>query len=759
MTVLANEQVDSNGYSWRSGAKVEKKFLKQWFLRISAFRESLLHDLEVLSKEGRWPERVLSMQRNWLGRSQGARIRFQIIAYDGETYKPIDVFTTRPDTIFGVQYIALAADHPLVLKLSSKDTQLQEFLKTALALPHDSKDGYLLKSVRAVNPLAYESSTPDATKASLPIYVSPYVLADYGEGAVMGVPGHDNRDFMFWKHNCGEMPIRTVLKPTASTSIIGSQKAFTHQGVLTSQCGIFSGKKSAEASKEIVKLLETKGLGEPVETWRLRDWLISRQRYWGTPIPIIHCTSCGAVPVPVDELPVELPVLNAHWLRGKAGNPLDDAQDWVNTSCPKCKAPAKRDTDTMDTFVDSSWYFMRFISPNLEELPFSAADAEKMLPVDLYIGGVEHAILHLLYARFISKFLATTPLWPSGASDKIGGEPFKQLLTQGMVRGKTYSDPCTGRFLKPEEIDTSKLSKPIIIATGEIATVSFEKMSKSKYNGVDPSICISKYGADATRAHILFQAPPSEDLEWDENKIQGVTRWLNKLYNFAFNCRGSLLLLHLDLPPGLYFRTNLPLVPFMEKDDLAQWDTTVNLWLAVQRTILSVTESLSQTHALNTVVSDLMSLSNHLFESKESCEKTILIYALEILIRLMAPITPAFAEECWELLGTVPPNLSSIPSVFERSYPIPDSTLSLLKPRTQNCAVQVNGRLRFVIEIPVPPPSVLQGKDGDLAAWVTERIFETDKGANLVSSGSKNGDVRNAKVFVVRGGRTVNFVV
>jgi leucyl-tRNA synthetase len=758
-TVLANEQVDANGCSWRSGAKVEKRLLKQWFLRISAFREALLNDLEILSKEGRWPERVLSMQKNWLGRSKGARLHFQVFAYDQKKYKSIEVFTTRPDTLFGVQYVALATDHPLVLELSKTDVQLQDFLKTAAVLPQDSKDGYLLGSIRAINPIAYESSTPDATKASLPIYVAPYVLADYGDGAVMGVPGHDSRDFAFWKQNCGETPIRTVVKPATSTlEVTEPQEAFIRQGILTSHSGIFSGKTSAEAGNQIVELLKIGGLGEPAETWRLRDWLISRQRYWGTPIPIIHCDSCGAVPVPDDQLPVELPVLEGHWLRGKAGNPLDEAHEWANTSCPKCKAPSRRDTDTMDTFVDSSWYFMRFVSPHLKGVPFSDIAAEKMLPVDLYIGGVEHAILHLLYARFISKFLATTPLWPAGAKDEIRGEPFKRLLTQGMVHGKTYKDPSTGRFLKPEEVDTSNPSKPTIVATGEVATVSFEKMSKSKYNGVDPSTCISKYGADATRAHMLFQAPPSEVLEWDEEKIMGVTRWLKKIYGCVNRHRNSLSSLPLNPSPQSYFRTNLPLVPSMREDGESRWDKSVALWLTVQRTIISVTESLSQTNSLNTVVSDLMSLSNALLESEEHCERTILIHALETLIRLMAPLTPAFAEESWELLRTEPSSSPSpsIPSIFTSPFPIPDSTLSLLKPRSQRCAVQVNGRLRFAIDIPIPPPSL----DHDaLVVWAKERIFDSPEGRRLLRPGDGK-DVTNAKkVIVVKGGRVVNFVL
>jgi leucyl-tRNA synthetase len=521
-TVLANEQVDANGMSWRSGAKVEKRMLKQWFFKISEFREDLLEGLELL--EGAWPERVLAMQKNWLGKSIGARVKFPVIAYDERTHSDIEVFTTRPDTLFGVQYIALASTHPIVRELAKTDVELQAFLDTMPALPPDSKVGYVLPHVRAFNPLAYEESTPDATKASLPIYVTPYVLGDYGDGAVMGVPGHDIRDHAFWKHNRYDEPIRMVISQSAGESTVAMKnEPFVHHGHLTSHSGLYAGQTTAEATKKIVALLESKGLGSAAEIWRLRDWLISRQRYWGTPIPIIHCDSCGAVPVPEVQLPVELPP----WRKAETGNPLEHANDWVNVPCPKCHCPAKRDTDTMDTFVDSSWYFMRFIDPHNEAQLFDPEMAGKTLPVDLYIGGVEHAILHLLYARFISKFVAATSLWES----KNNGEPFKQLLAQGMVHGKTYSDPSNGRFLKPDEVDLTVPSKPIVTATGQPANVTFEKMSKSKYNGVDPMGCMDKHSTDATRAHILFQAPVSEVLEWDEGKISGITRWFQRVYD------------------------------------------------------------------------------------------------------------------------------------------------------------------------------------------------------------------------------------
>lgn len=750
-TVLANEQVDANGCSWRSGAKVEKKMLKQWFLRISAFRDALLTDLDLLSKDGRWPDRVVSMQRNWLGKSTGARIKFQVIAYNGTTPRPIEVFTTRPDTLFGVQYIALAATHPLVVAKSKTDIQLQAFINNMAQLPLDSKDGFLLPDIRAINPLAFDPSTPDATKASLPIYVAPYVLADYGDGAVMGVPGHDVRDNAFWKQNRDGEPIRMVVKQTLTASEESpDQEAFVHQGVLTPHSGVFAGKTSSEAAREITSLLKANQLGEFAETWRLRDWLISRQRYWGAPIPIIHCQACGPVPVPVDQLPVKLPSVDNHWLNGKSGNPLDDAQEWVNTSCPNCGSPAKRDTDTMDTFVDSSWYFMRFADPHNENAPFSANAANEMLPVDLYIGGVEHAILHLLYARFISKFLATTSLWPAGASEQICGEPFKQLLTQGMVHGRTFTDPSNGRFLKPEEVSSTNPFKPTIIATGQTPNVSFEKMSKSKYNGVDPTTCIEKYGADATRAHMLFQAPPSEVLEWDESKISGVTRWLNKLYDCALRSQGSFSRLSEDSAKS-YFSKRLSLIDDLSKSEGSIWDKEVELWLSVQRTIISVTDSMSNATSLNTVVSDLMTISNT-FLASDDCHPTIRLLALSAIIRMIAPITPAFAEECWEILHDAK---QDSPSIFDESFPEPDGTLSILKRQSQTCAVQINGKLKFATEIPIP--SLDLTGDG-LAQWITEQILLTDEGRSRLGGG--NAVVMKAKkVIVVKRGKTVNFVL
>ncbi|KAB8300379.1 hypothetical protein EYC80_000561 [Monilinia laxa] len=798
-TVLANEQVDANGCSWRSGAKVEKRQLKQWFLRISKFREQLLQDIDHLAKGGMWPERVLAMQKNWLGKSQGARIQFSVSTDGKSARKSVEVFTTRPDTIFGVQYIALAATHPIVLDLAKDDPELQDFLDIIPDLPSDSKLGYLLPTIRAMNPLSSQGSAPDSSKDSLPIYVAPYVLGDYGDGAVMGVPGHDARDHAFWKHNNNDTPPRYVIAPIGGApKDAPTDQPFVHPGRLTSQNGTFSGQTTAQATKNIIKLLQSKGLGSAAETWRLRDWLVSRQRYWGTPIPIIHCGSCGPVPVPRDQLPVELPSVEGHWLKGKAGNPLDGAHDWVNVSCPKCGGDAKRDTDTMDTFVDSSWYFMRFADPNNSTTPFSPQAANAILPVDVYIGGVEHAILHLLYARFISKFLSTTPLWPEGSSSNILGEPFKKLLSQGMVHGRTYLDPTNGRFLKPDEVDLSTPSKPIVIASGEVASISFEKMSKSKYNGVDPTTCMTKYGADATRAHMLFQAPVTEVLEWDEQKISGITRWLKRLHeHISFSSSAQPSKINGDnLSPKEYF---LSAVEILEKSKIiisgsksgsvTPLDLTITsiqndikLWRSVQQTIISITEAYSKTHALNTIVSDLMSLTNLIIETAQEngsardalkklnasggnnlensrwVETNIGLVqesATKILIQMMAPITPAFSEECWHLAHAQTSQVEK-ETIFETPFPEPDGTLDLLVPSTQKCAVQVNGKLRFAIDIPIPE----QGIQGDeLKNWVVERVLESEEGKSRFGGAQGQVDVKARRVVVVGKGKLVNFVL
>ncbi|KAF5573585.1 leucyl-tRNA synthetase mitochondrial [Fusarium pseudoanthophilum] len=746
-TVLANEQVDANGNSWRSGVKVEKRKLKQWFFRISEFREALLEELEALAKENAWPERVLAQQKNWLGKSTGASVKFPVLAMGHDIHAAIEVFTTRPDTLFGVQYVALAASHPIVAKLAASDPELQAFIDTIPGLPADSKVGYLLPRLRAINPLAYHEETPDATKVSLPVYVAPYVLGDYGEGAVMGVPGHDLRDNAFWKEHHYDVPVRQVLSASEDESTTAMKnEPFVEHGVMTEHSGSFKGKNSVAAGEEIVKLLEKADLAKAVEKWRLRDWLISRQRYWGTPIPIIHCDSCGPIPVPDEQLPVKLP--DVDWAETRNGSPLESSPEFVNTTCPKCNGPARRDTDTMDTFVDSSWYYARFADPHNQEQLFSP-EAGRTLPVDTYIGGIEHAILHLLYSRFIFKFLASTSLLPQYNEETYkSAEPFKRLITQGMVHGRTYINPDNGRFLKPDEVDLTDPNQPKVVSSGKTADVSFEKMSKSKYNGVDPSEFISKYGADATRAHMLFQAPVGDVLNWDEAKISGITRWLQRLHDQIVAIASETS--DQTTTSREYLVEKHKSLGYASTEELKQWDAEAAIWRHLQRTITSITTSYEEVYSLNTVVSDLMILTNTLAEN-DAASPIVKHEAACALISMMAPITPAFAEECWALLR---PSASSIFS--STSFPVPDNSLAeLVRPRIQPCAVQVNGKVRGVVDIPAPPADL---SGDELRDWMVKEILATKEGAARFSEGPY--DLRAAKRAIpVRGGKTINFVL
>lgn len=428
-TVLANEQVDSEGRSWRSGALVEQKLLSQWFFRVTALADELDKDLELLSE---WPSAVTTQQSHWIGRSQGAEIDFELT--DGS--KPLTVYTTRPDTLPGVQFIAVAASH----NVCQSRPEICELITRMKAIDPDSNEGLLIPGLHAIHPLTGEE---------IPVFTAPYVLSDYARGAVMGVPAHDNRDYAFWKQNMPGKPVHYVVIPEGSSERIENGPYTEKAGIISPSIPKYGGKTIKDGTALIMKDLETSGTGHATTNFKIRDWLVSRQRYWGAPIPIIHCDSCGAVPVPEEELPVLLP---SRIKSEGSGSPLARDEEWVNVACPKCKQPAKRDTDTMDTFVDSSWYFFRFADTHNKREPFSYETASSQLPVDLYIGGSEHAILHLLYSRFFGKFLMKQGQWSGG---DLNGEPFRKLITQGMVHGRTFTTPETGRFLKPEEVDLS----------------------------------------------------------------------------------------------------------------------------------------------------------------------------------------------------------------------------------------------------------------------------------------------------------------
>ncbi|ODQ78970.1 hypothetical protein BABINDRAFT_162055 [Babjeviella inositovora NRRL Y-12698] len=653
-TVLANEQVDSEGKSWRSGAVVEKRLLEQWFLGITKYAKELNQDLGLLNE---WPQKVKTMQKHWIGKSSGASLLFHATSPDQEF--DIKTFTTRADTLFSVQYLALSCDHPITKQFAVDDVELQRFL--AEDRPKDIKDGYLLPSLKATNPL-------DGRICNIPVFVAPYVLPGYGEGAVMGCPAHDERDWGFWAQNMPGTSVKRTVKP--ANGVADESTPYTSkEGILTENAGPFAGMTADAARAAAVTALEAAGAGHGAVQYRLRDWLISRQRYWGAPIPIIHCASCGTVPVPDEQLPVLLP--DSKHRTGK-GNPLEQMEEFYKVECPSCGADARRDTDTMDTFIDSSWYFFRYTDSKNTAQPFDFAKASQLVPVDMYIGGVEHAILHLLYSRFVSKFLATKGLWDGG---NMNGEPFKRLVTQGMVNGKTLLDPQNGRFLRPEELDYVK-GAPVIKATGETPRISFEKMSKSKFNGVDPATCIEKYGADAIRAHILFQAPVELSLDWDEGKIVGIERWLRRVLSLPLainNIVGSLEMPTRDLTAD-----------------------EIKLHNNVQKYVTNITVSLEDTLQLNTVISDYMKLTNSIYEAIDSNVHPTLIHsAFRKLVTMMSTVTPSVSEEAWEMLSAE----FAFPwsTVFTNTWPTAEP---MMESPTQLFSIVVNGKRKFGLEAP-----------------------------------------------------------
>lgn len=707
-TVLANEQVDPEGKSWRSGALVERKKLKQWFFKVTDLADDLLKDIDRLEN---WPERVKQMQRNWIGRSKGAELIFNIKS--AENLEPVKVFTSRPDTIFGVQYLVLAPEHPLVKKETlplEHAGNVLEFVeglkkKQNMDAAEETKKG-VFTGLYAHNPF---------TKQDIPVYVAPYVLSDYGTGAVMGVPAHDKRDFEFCQVNKVVEDIRFVVEPRIQPLDEPLDKSipFTAEGVLTDLSGPYKGMKSKEAAKAILKEAQNMGVGRPATQFRLRDWLLSRQRYWGAPIPIVHCPACDVVPVPKEDLPVSLP-LDVEF-SGKGQSPLARKEDWINCKCPNCQGPAKRETDTMDTFVDSSWYFMRYTDPKNTSLPFDPVKASALLPVDTYIGGVEHAILHLLYSRFISKVMLKQGTYQQSPETKPGnGEPFNILLTQGMVHGRTFKDPKTSRFLKPEEVDLSDPANPKIIETGETPSISFEKMSKSKYNGVDPVTVTNECGVDPTRLHILYKAPPSEVLEWDDKSIVGMQRWLVKV---------------LKLSQSTDKTAQLPLMKEMSKEER-------ELYRVTHQTIKQVTDNMTTTYSFNTVISDLIKLSNTISASLVTASSPVYSHAVQSLVKMMAPMTPSMSEECWE-------NMAQNNSVLQQSWP--ELHAEALEKDELLCIIQINGKTRLNLTI---PKEISNDVDK-----IEKRVRESEAGQKWL------GDKTIRKRILAKKGELVNFVV
>ncbi|MGY2717307.1 leucyl-tRNA synthetase [Thermostichus sp. MS-CIW-19] len=667
-TVLANEQVDAEGRSWRSGALVEKRLLKQWFLKITAYADQLLADLEKLSG---WPERVLTMQENWIGQSVGARVVFKT-----ETGEELPVFTTRPDTLWGATFMVLAPEHPLVEKLTTPEQEVAVKAYRAEAAARSEiersaedreKTGVWTGSY-AINPVNQER---------IPIWIADYVLMGYGTGAIMAVPAHDQRDFEFARQF--GLPIKLVVQPPQGgvTSAEDLQAAWTGEGVLINSGpldGIPVGKGPGQSVERAIAWLEEQGLGERQVNYRLRDWLISRQRYWGCPIPIIHCPHCGIVPVPEEDLPVLLP--EDVELTGRGGSPLAQLEDWVKVKCPACGADARRETDTMDTFICSSWYFLRFSDPRNDREIFRKDLVNAWLPVDQYVGGIEHAILHLLYSRFFTKVLRDLGLLNFD-------EPFSRLLTQGMVQARTYYNP--NKSGKDRWIPTALVkdpNDPRDPETGEPLQVIYATMSKSKGNGVDPEEVLANYGADTARMFILFKAPPEKDLEWDDADVEGQFRFLNRVWRqvYEFVVRGS-------GTESLQGKAAELLQAKVEAGSLTKAER--DLRRAVHTAIKEVSEDLEE-YQFNTAIAGLMKLSNALAEA-EIPDSPVYAEGIRTLVLLLAPFAPHMAEELWQALG-------GTDSVHRQAWPTYDP--AALVADTVTIVVQVNGKLRGSFEAP-----------------------------------------------------------
>jgi leucyl-tRNA synthetase len=691
-TVLANEQVDADGRSWRSGALVEKRRLRQWFLRITAYAGELLDDLPKL--EG-WPERVRMMQANWIGRSSGAELRFPLLGPEGEASgESLTVFTTRPETIYGASYVVLAPEHPLVPSLTHAEqadavTAFIDLVGRQSEQERTAED----RPKRGV-PLGSHVRNP-ATGEAIPLWIADYVLADYGTGVVMGVPAHDQRDFLFARQY--ELPVRQVIVPEGSDEHAFEGSAWVEPGVLI-HSGPYNGLRSSEAKARIVADAAAAGWGTERVQYRLRDWLISRQRYWGCPIPVIHCESCGVVPVPEEQLPVELPT--GLRLEGRGGSPLAKLEEWVQVPCPCCGAPARRETDTMDTFMCSSWYYLRYADPGNDGKPFERAAVDRWLPVDQYVGGIEHAILHLLYSRFFTRVLRDRGL--------LGfDEPFARLLTQGMVQGITYRNPHSSRYVAPADVaDPTDPRDPV---DGQPLEVSYDKMSKSKYNGVDPAAVIERYGADTARMFILFKAPPEKDLEWDDADVEGQYRFLQRIWRLVEGAQQR----GLSLAGGEEAAAELPAAELSE-DERA-------LRRAVHTAIAEVSADLVGTLQCNTAVSELMKLANAMAAHLEAVSEPVAREALRTLLVLLAPFAPHLAEELWHRLGANSDSDDGSGSIHSQSWPQVDG--NALRRSTIPLVIQVKGKVRGSLEVPADADAATLEQLA-LASEVAERWLE-----------------------------------
>ncbi len=695
-TVLANEQV-IDGRGWRSGALVEKKKLSQWFLRITDFAQELLDGLDSLD---RWPSRVRQMQANWIGRSEGAELNFALTE-PFANISSLPVYTTRPDTLFGMSFLAIAAEHGLAAALAETNPAIAAFIAECQRMG-TSEVAVETAEKRGID-TGLRVKHPFIENATYPIWIANFVLMDYGTGAIFGCPSGDQRDLEFARaYDLSVIPVVLPAGETEADFKIGKR---AHDGAGTMiNSDFLNGLTPEEAKKRAIARLEKLDIGRGVVNWRLRDWGVSRQRYWGCPIPIIHCDDCGAVPVPVADLPVLLP---DDVTFDRPGNPLDHHPTWKHVNCPNCGKSARRETDTFDTFVDSSWYFSRFCAPQAIQ-PIDRAATDRWLPVDQYIGGIEHAILHLLYSRFFTKALA-----------KIGHlgvtEPFKGLFTQGIVTHESYKGE-DGRWLYPDEVIRDDAGQPRHHTTGELVTILRpEKMSKSRRNTVDPGAIIGAYGADTARWFILSDNPPDRDMEWTESGVAGAYRFTQRLYRLVAN------------------------IADRSKAVTAESNAALALRQTTHRTIAVVTEAL-ESFSFNTAVARIYEFANALSEAEKSAEAAGMDHArfeaASALARLIAPMMPHLAEEMNALLDI------SAPLVVAQNWPEADPALVAVS--SVIIAVQIMGKLRATITMPPDSAAedVLRAAESEPniqrlleGKRIVKRIHVPNRIVNLVTAG------------------------
>ncbi|PID46033.1 MAG: leucine--tRNA ligase [Proteobacteria bacterium] len=699
-TVLANEQV-VDGRGWRSGALVEQREIDQWFLKITAYADELLSDVQKLEE---WPARVRTMQENWIGRSEGVELEFDI----ANSEDVLSVFTTRPDTLFGVTYVAVAAQHPLALKAAENNAALATFIESCKNAKTAEAD---LATMEKKGMPTGEYAIHPLTGETVPIWVANFVLMSYGSGAVMSVPAHDERDWAFAKSY--DLPIKQVIAPANGDEVDVQQAAYTEKGILVNS-GDFDGQSSDDAFQGIADALKSQGKGRKTINYRLRDWGVSRQRYWGCPIPIIYCDDCGAVPVPDDQLPVELPTDIE--FDDSGSSPIQHMPSFYETTCPKCHAHATRETDTFDTFFESSWYYARFTGPDNNQAILDER-ADYWLPVDQYIGGIEHAVLHLLYARFFHKLMRD-----EGLVD--GDEPFSKLLTQGMVLCDTYyiEDEKGGqKWIAPQDVlierdSQGQMTSATLKTTGEAVTAAgMSKMSKSKNNGVDPQQLVEEYGADTLRMFSMFAAPPDQSMEWSDSGVEGAHRFLKRLWRMV--------------------QEHATAGVVAELDKSALNDAQKGLRQKLHQTLGKVTDDMARRYTFNTAIAANMELINEVAKCKETdaLSSAVRQEVLEAVVLMLSPIAPHITQVLWEVLGHGD-------ALIDHAWPEVDE--QALVQSTVQLMVQVNGKLRGKIDVDV---------DAD-----EESVKAMAQANNNVQRFLENKTIR--KIIVVKG-RLVNIVV